>query len=189
MTPNRIVLIYCLKDDTDIPFYVGITVHSLNTRFCQHIKIARKGSDQPVYRKMAELLEQGRMIHPEAIEMCHPRNARQRESYWIKKLSEQGFKLTNVFGAPFQNTKSILDGDNTKEFEDTAALIAWFTGQGMTITALAGKLGISIPHASRLISGKAHVTNAIKWRFWTQYSPELATTLFPTNGKEPAPDA
>lgn len=67
--------------------------------------------------------------------------------------------------------------------DETTKLQEWFTGQGMTATALANRLGLSLSYVSRLLAGERQITGDVKWRFANAYGHELADSLF-SNGSD-----
>jgi predicted HicB family RNase H-like nuclease len=92
---KRIGYIYCLKDASGIPFYVGGTVWP-HIRIRQHICAINSDNKFPVYKYMRE-----KQIIP-SMEILEQRIYKKKvdfldaEAKWIKKLKKKGYHLTNV---------------------------------------------------------------------------------------------
>lgn len=79
-------------------FYVGYTSVNAKNRWWQHISRARSGHQSPVYRKMRELGVDS--VGYEVLErVTNERDAFSIEARWIKKLFDDGVKLSNMIGA------------------------------------------------------------------------------------------
>lgn len=87
-------IIYTLIDPrTSLIRYVGKTENTTD-RLSSHIREAKKGTQSYVYNWIRELLRLDLVPLIKTIEECN--NWQEREIFWIQKLREDGYPLTNA---------------------------------------------------------------------------------------------
>lgn len=90
--------IYCLKDpDTGVVFYVGQTMHAIDQRLKSHVRESHR-NDTAKCQWIQDLLDAGKTPTIELIEQCPPREASEREHYWISHYFAINAALVNRAG-------------------------------------------------------------------------------------------
>ncbi len=92
---DKKVVVYALKEPNNGPIrYVGQTTVSLKHRLSQHICSAQRENKTYVHKWINKLLRQG--LSPNIILIQPDAELHISEQKWIQKLSEAGFRLTNL---------------------------------------------------------------------------------------------
>jgi galactitol-specific phosphotransferase system IIB component len=90
------VKIYMLSHPiTSEPKYIGKTIHELDERLKQHIKLAKYKQTTHRTKWISSLLKQGLYPKIELLEFVDSSNWQFWEQYWICQFKVWGFKLTN----------------------------------------------------------------------------------------------
>ena len=115
--------IYALTDKHGIPFYVGKTTKSLETRVYQHINEAeryQKGKIRPFAlsneNKIKKIIELGFKVNYKLFEIVsdkfvagsNPKNALIAEYVWITKMVLEGHKIYNISGQKTESQATML---------------------------------------------------------------------------------
>lgn len=98
MARKTVHTIYGLYDPEDAAQeirYVGYTHFSPEQRIIDHVAGAKKRADTHKKKWIRKLLRKGLRPAYRVLEITTARNWKQRETYWIKALREQGCRLTN----------------------------------------------------------------------------------------------
>ncbi|MCB0040995.1 MAG: helix-turn-helix transcriptional regulator [Caldilinea sp.] len=66
--------------------------------------------------------------------------------------------------------------------DETTQLQQWFDGQGITLTILAKKTGLSLSYLSRIMSGERAVSDTVKLRIGKAYGYDEMDRIFANNG-------